>query len=267
MPDQVRVMKRNGTEHVAKLIGLVRVSTGKQEESGLGLQAQRDAIERLRSVNNHDIIRVYEEVESGKHNDIRNRPRLREAVNHARRSGAILAIAKIDRMVRSTQVMTYLKNSGIKFIACDNPYANELTIDILVAVAANEARQISTRTKDALAAYRSHKMVSKRIKLLYPDGVPPEIVEDTAGKLGASLAQCRNLTPEARQKGAKASVSARKVKAVEAYADLAPFMLELRAEGLSLLAIAGRLTDEGHTTRTGKAWNPEQVRRVLKAIG
>ena len=98
--------------------------------------------------------------------------------------------------------MAYLKKLGVQFVACDNPHANELTIDILVAVAADEGRRISLRTRDALRAYRDGRRVSKRIRAMHPDGVPPEIVAATAGKLGAALPQCRNLTDEARAAGA-----------------------------------------------------------------
>src|SRR5262249_57245518 len=94
-------------------------------------------------------------VESGKHHDIASRPRLMAAVEHALELDATLVIAKLDRLVRSTSVMQYLKDRRVKFVACDNPHANELTIDILVAVAANEARMISQRTRDALRAYRA----------------------------------------------------------------------------------------------------------------
>jgi DNA invertase Pin-like site-specific DNA recombinase len=165
--------------------------------------------------------------------------------------------------VRSTVIGAYLKTSGVRFVACDNPYANELTIDILVAVAADEARRISTRTKEALAAYKIHGRVSKRIKLMYPHGVPVAIAEATAGKLGASLPQCRNLTPEGRNKGLARSANIRRAKAVEAYADLAEYMQELRSEGLTHLAIAEKLNEDGHTTRRGRPWNPTQVMRVL----
>lgn len=246
-----------------KMIGLVRVSTGKQGESGLGLEAQQATIEAYRSQHNGLLIKSYVEIESGTHDDIGDRPQLRAAVAHARRSGARLVIAKIDRLVRSTVIAAYLKTSGVQFIACDNPYANELTIDILVAVAADEARRISTRTKEALGAYRASGRVSKRIKLLYPDGVPPEIVEATAGKLGASLPQCRSLTPDGRARGQARSAKVRAAAAAEAYSDLAEYMHELRSEGRPLRAIADRLNADGHTTRRGRPWNPVQVKRVL----
>jgi DNA invertase Pin-like site-specific DNA recombinase len=250
-----------------KLVGLVRVSTDRQGESGLGLEAQNAAVEALRASIGGTLLKTYEEIESGTHDDVQARPELLKAVAHAKRTGATLVIAKIDRLVRSTVVMAYLKTSKVKFVACDNPFANELTIDILVAVAADEGRRISTRTKEALRAYKAGGRVSKRIRLLYPDGVPTGIVEATAGKLGASLPQCRNLTAAARAKGIAKSAVIRKAQAIDAYTDLAPFIRELRDEMLTLQAIADRLNAEGHTTRRGKPWNKVQVNRVLDRAG
>ncbi len=83
-----------------KLIGLVRVSTDKQGESGLGLEAQHAAIEAYRSMVGGEIIRTYIEVESGMHDDVNGRPQLRAAAGHAAFARARLVIAKIDRLVR-----------------------------------------------------------------------------------------------------------------------------------------------------------------------
>jgi DNA invertase Pin-like site-specific DNA recombinase len=249
-----------------KFIGLRRVSTGQQAESGLGLEARVAAIEAYRKQHSGVLIKTYTEVESGGHDSIEERPQLRAAVADARRSGATLVIAKIDRLVRSVVVGGYLKTSGVKFVACDNPYANELTIDILVAVAADERRRISARTREALAAYKAGRRVSKRIKLMYPEGVPAKVVTATAGKLGASLPQCRNLTAEGRTRGLARSARVRSARAVEVYADLAEHIQELRRRGLKLREIAKQLAEDGHTTRRGKPWNPTQVKRVLDRL-
>jgi DNA invertase Pin-like site-specific DNA recombinase len=251
---------------LVKLIGLIRVSTPRQGESGLGLEAQKFAIETYRRQVNGVLIKTYVEIESGTHDNIEDRPQFRAAVAHARRSGAVLVIAKMDRLVRSVVIGSYLKTSCIKFVACDNPYANELTIDILVAVAANEARQISTRTKEALATYKRENRISKRTTEFYRlqgRDVPASVVKATAGKLGGSLPQCRNLTPEGRVRGVARSAKVRTARAVEAYADLSEYMQELRSQGLTLLAIAEKLDEDGHTTRTGRAWNAVQVMRIL----
>ena len=212
-----------------KLIGLVRVSTERQGESGLGLEAQTAAIERYRASVNGVLLRTYTEIESGTHNDIDSRPKLKAAVADANLARARLVIAKFDRLVRSTVIMAYLKSSCKQFVACDNPYANELTIDILAAVAASEARSISTRTREALSAYKAGMRVSKRYHALYPSGVPADVAAATAGKLGASLPQCRNLTDDARRKGAAASSAKRSRAAKHAYDHLIDAMREFRA--------------------------------------
>jgi DNA invertase Pin-like site-specific DNA recombinase len=246
-----------------KLVGLVRVSTGQQAESGLGLDAQRAAIEGYRSMVGGVLVRAYTEVESGMHDDIGGRPQLRAAVADAKRTRARLVIAKLDRLVRSTSVMAYLKRSGVQFVACDNPHANELTIDILVAVAADEGRRISQRTRDALQAYRDGQRVSRRVRAMYPDGVPADVAEATAGKLGAELPQCRNLKGDAQRLGTVAAAEARRRRAAEAYDDLVPTMLQLRQDGLSLQAIADRLEELGHRTRGDRPWYRGQVKRLL----
>jgi DNA invertase Pin-like site-specific DNA recombinase len=99
------------------LVGLVRVSTDRQGESGLGLGAQEAAIEAYRAATGGTLLKTYVEVESGMHDDVESRPQLRAAVAHARRADAVLIIAKIDRMVRSTVVMAYLKTSKVRFVA------------------------------------------------------------------------------------------------------------------------------------------------------
>jgi DNA invertase Pin-like site-specific DNA recombinase len=253
-------------DHRPKLIGLVRVSTGKQEESGLGLDAQRAAIEEYRQKVGGVLLRTYTEVESGTHDEIDSRPQLKAAVSDTLMTRGRLVFAKLDRLVRSISVMAYLDRSRVQFVACDNPDANDLTVHILAIVAENEAKQISARTKASLAAYKAGKRVSKRIRALYPDGVPPEIIEATAGKLGAELPQCRNLRGDAQKLGTVAAAAARSREAREAYRHLEPVMRQLRADGLSLEAIAVRLNELGHRTRNGCAWNPGQVGRVLGRI-
>jgi DNA invertase Pin-like site-specific DNA recombinase len=255
-----------GSEKAEPLVGLIRVSTQKQGESGLGLDAQEADIEGLRHRVGGRLLRTYTEIESGKYDDINERPQLKAAVAHAKRSNATLVIGKLDRLVRSIPMLAYLKTSGVKFVACDNPNANEVMVDILVSIAANERRQISQRTKDALKAYKEGGRVSKRIKAIYADRgeeVPADVVEATAGKLGASLPQCRNLTEAGRVKGLGRSAAVRKAAAVAAFTDLVPFMQELRTEGLSLHAIAERLNADGQSTRRGSTWSATQVKRVL----
>jgi DNA invertase Pin-like site-specific DNA recombinase len=181
---------------------------------------------------------MYTEVESGK---LASRPELLKALAHARRSKATLVVAKLDRLARNVAFLSALMESNVSFIACDQPQANRLTLHILAAVAEAEAKAISERTKAALAAYKAR-----------------------GGKLGAELPQCRNLTAEARAKGIRMAGDASRKAATEAYSDLIPTVQAMKAEGLSLRAIAERLNAEGHTTRRGKPWNQVQVARVLE---
>ncbi|MGZ3509752.1 MAG: recombinase family protein [Vulcanimicrobiaceae bacterium] len=183
---------------------------------------------------------TYTEVETGKKHNLDKRPGLRKAIAYAKRSRAILVVAKLDRLLRSIAVLSMLQTSGVEFICCDNPHANRLTIQILAAVAEDEARRISERTKVALAAYKAR-----------------------GGKLGASLVQCRNLSDEARRKGAARAGATHTRNATEAYADIVEHIRERRAAGASLRDIARDLNASGHTTRRGKAWNAMQVSRVL----
>lgn len=220
------------------IVGYQRVSTQKQGESGLGLESQEATIRTFATQRNAAVIGMYTEVESGKRSD---RPELARALAHARRSKATLVVGKLDRLSRNVAFLAALMESKVDFICCDNPHANKLTIHILAAVAEDEAKRISKRTKDALAAYKAR-----------------------GGKLGAELPQCRKLTMEARLKGSRKASEVRTKVAREAYTDLLPSVEGLRGEGLSLREIAGKLNAEGHTTRRGRPWNPVQVARVLQ---
>jgi DNA invertase Pin-like site-specific DNA recombinase len=223
---------------MAAIIGYLRVSTKSQGESGLGLEAQRSAVEGYAKHTDASVIAWYTEVESGK---IANRPELAKALAHARRSKATLVVAKLDRLARNVAFLSALMDSTVPFVACDNPHANRLTLHILAAVAEAEARAISDRTKAALAAYRAR-----------------------GGRLGAELPQCRNLTLEGAALGRQRSVVARANAMIDAYADLVQMVAGLRAAGLALYAIALELNKQGHTTRYGKSWNAVQVFRVLR---
>src|SRR6516225_4047561 len=208
------------------IIGYQRVSTRKQGESGLGLEAQEAVIRAYAGQKGEAVIGMYTEVESGRHSD---RQQLARALAHARRSRATLVVAKLDRLSRNVAFLSALLESKADFLACDNPHANKLTIHLLAAVAEHEAEMIAARTKVALAAYKAR-----------------------GGKLGAELPQCRNLTPEAVAKGRQRSREVRATAAREAYVDLRPVMMELREAGRSLQGIADELNQQGHTTRRGR---------------
>lgn len=251
------------------LIGLVRVSTEKQADSGLGLDAQLAAIERYRCDVGGELMGTYTEVESGKHNDINRRPKMREAAEHAVEVGATLVIGKLDRLVRSVSVLQYLRDMGVNFVACDNRHANKLTVNILVAVAENEAEMISTRTKDALRAYREGRRVSKRLRAAHPGGVPPAIAAELGGKLGASLPQCRNLTDAGRAAGRARSIESRAARARKSAEAIGRIIAAIRAEDpyVSMEEIARKLNARNRKTPRGKAWTGKQVARALERAG
>src|SRR5439155_1757291 len=193
---------------MAGFIGYMRVSTKGQGESGLGLEAQRAALESYVRQTKGTLLVVYTEVESGKRAD---RPELAKALAHAKRSKATLCVAKLDRLSRNVEFLAGVMNSGCEFAAADMPSANRFMLHVMAAVAEHEVKAISERTKAALAAYKAR-----------------------GGKLGAELPQCRNLDDEARRKGARRAGEAVAKAAVEAYADLLPSMSDMRAKGSTL---------------------------------
>ena len=222
------------------LIPYYRVSTRRQARSGLGLEAQQAAVQDYQSREGATVLSAYTEVETGKRAD---RPELAKALAHARRAKATLVVAKLDRLARNVAFTSALLEAGVEFICCDNPHANRLTIHILAAVAEDEARRISDRTKAALAAAKRR-------------GV----------KLGAARPESRNLTDSARRKGTEAAAKVVQEQADEAYADLRDFLADLRP-ALSYQQIAHVLNLRGERTRRGKAWSDVAVRRACRRLG
>lgn len=220
-----------------KLIAYYRVSTAKQGASGLGLEGQEAAVAEYTRATGGIVLRVYQEVETGKRSD---RPELAKALSDCKRSKAMLVIAKLDRLARNVNFLSGLMEAGVKFVCCDMPSANRLTLHIMAAVAEDEAKRISERTKAALAAYKAR-----------------------GGVLGAARLGAYRLKGGANATAARRAGEVAKALAANAYADLRPKLAELRQRGLSLRRIAGRLNDEGHTTRRGQPWNGVQVARVL----
>src|SRR5205809_3313536 len=105
------------------LIGYIRVSTDKQGQSGLGLEAQTEAIRVYAEREGAPIVKMYREVETGKSAD---RPEFARARAHAKRIGARLVVAKLDRLARNIAFTSMLMESGVDFVCCDNPHANRL---------------------------------------------------------------------------------------------------------------------------------------------
>jgi DNA invertase Pin-like site-specific DNA recombinase len=145
-----------------KFVGYLRVSTEKQGRSGLGLEAQRKAVEDYLHGGRWQLLAEYVEIESGKRSD---RPELKKAITHAKATGATLVIAKLDRLSRNVAFISNLMEGGVEFVAADIPMANRLTVHVLAAVAEHEREMISQRTTAALAAAKA-----RGIKLGNPNG-------------------------------------------------------------------------------------------------
>jgi DNA invertase Pin-like site-specific DNA recombinase len=142
--------------HRGKFVAYYRVSTDRQGESGLGLEAQQKAVRDYLNGGSWQLIAEHVEVESGKNAD---RPELAKAIEACRRNRAKLVIAKLDRLSGNLAFTATLMDSGVEFVAADNPHANKLTIHILAAAAEHEREQISARTKAALAAAKARGTV------------------------------------------------------------------------------------------------------------
>lgn len=224
-----------------KWVAYYRVSTDKQGKSGLGLQAQRAAVETYLNGGDWKLVKAFTEVESGKRSD---RPQLQAALDACRMFGAKLVIAKLDRLSRDAHFLLGLEKAGVDFVAADMPNANRLTIGIMAMVADEERRMISARTTAALQAAKARgvKLGGHRT--------------DAAGKPMA-------LTLDAIAKGREAIAKRADAKA----SDIAPAIRELQAAGItSLTAIAAGLNDQGVLSPRGGQWQAVQVSRVLARL-
>jgi DNA invertase Pin-like site-specific DNA recombinase len=139
-------------KHYGKFVSYLRVSTKRQGESGLGLEAQRAAVETWLG-GRWQLVEEFVEVESGKRAD--NHPALARAFEACKAFNAKLVIAKLDRLSRDAHFLLGLEKAGVEFIAVDMPHANRLTVGIMALVAEQEREAISQRTKAALAAARA----------------------------------------------------------------------------------------------------------------
>lgn len=225
-----------------RFVAYYRVSTAKQGQSGLGLEAQQAAVQSFVTREGAQLVApAFIEVESG---TVSVRPELIKAIAHARRNKAKLLVAKMDRLSRNVAFLAQLMESGVDFVACDNPNANKLTIHILAAVAEEEARAISARTTVALQAAKARGVALGSARPGHWDG-----------------------REELRAKGLKkaivAAAQAKKAQHLEAVGDLLPELVALKESGLSLRAIATEMTSRGTTTSTGKPWNQMAVKRAL----
>ncbi|WP_336979703.1 recombinase family protein [Altererythrobacter fulvus] len=224
---------------MCRVVAYYRVSTEGQGRSGLGLEAQREAVSSLCSSRGWQMVAEFTEVESGKRSD---RPELQAAMHRAKVTGATLVVAKLDRLSRSVAFLSALQDSGGRFLAADMPEANELTVHIMAAVAQAERKAISRRTIEALAAAKA-----RGTRLGNPNGA-------------AALRRAA--------KGNVAAIEAVKAGAAERATDLAPVIADIQAAGAtSLQAIASELNVRGIVTPRGGKWHPSSVRNLLARLG
>ena len=213
-----------------RYVAYFRVSTARQGQSGLGLEAQQAAVRNFVGAE-ACIVAEFIEIESGRKN---SRPQLQAAITQAKQQQGILLVAKLDRLARNVAFLATLMESHVRFKAVDLPAADEFTLHILAAVAQKEATAISTRTRDALAAKKARG---------FQLGTPANLTAEARTKALESL--CRNAQTNLNNRQA---------------AQLAAL---LRATGVSLRDIAARLNESGYQTRRGKAFHPMGVKRLL----
>jgi DNA invertase Pin-like site-specific DNA recombinase len=209
-----------------RFVAYYRVSTDRPGKSGLGLEAQRDAVAAHLAAVGGELQAEFVEVESGKRND---RPQLAAAIAAANKSKATLILAKLDRLARNVHFISGLLESGVDFIAAVNPHANKLMVHMLAAFAEHEREQISQRTKDALVAAKAR-----------------------GTRLGPN--------------GADRLAPAYRAQAIERARELAPLLGEWKRAGMSARAMAAELTGRGIPTPNGGQWHAQTVIRMVHRI-
>ena len=217
-----------------RFVAYYRVSTDNQGRSGLGLEAQRAAVGAHVAGAHGDVTAEFVEVESGRKRD---RPQLALALAAARTHRAVLVIAKLDRLARNVHFVSGLMESGVEFIAADMPTVNRLTVHMLAAVAEEETRMISARTKAALATAKARGVVLANPNLRA--GSPEQARAANAVRTGRARARAADVLPLIEQ--------------------------ALRAGAQTLRQVADALAARGVPTppRHGANWQPVQVARVM----
>lgn len=210
-----------------KYVAYYRVSTDRQGQSGLGLEAQRQSVSQF--LGNSELVSEFTEVESGRKND---RPQLAQAMALAKRTKSTLVIAKLDRLARNVHFISGLLESGVPFVCADMPEADRTFLQMSAVFAEWEARKISERTKAALQAAKAR-------------GV----------KLGSP----------AQAKASEAGNETIKAKAQAFASRILPLIHSIQQSGASnLREIAAELTTRGvQTARGGFQWHPSQVANIL----
>ena len=219
-------------------VAYYRVSTRRQERSGLGLESQQMAVRDFLSSSPGDVVAEFTEIESGRKNE---RPKLIEALRLCRICGATLIVARLDRLSRNVALIAGLMEGGAEFVVADMPEANRFTLHIFAAVAEYEVKLISERTKAAWAAMKAR-------------GWRPAVQ-----LRGSRVSRREDLLP--------AWAALRRRETARAVA-MAPLLRELRDLGKSLHGVAVELTRlEIETPCGGRLWSRESVRRLFAWSG
>ena len=225
------------TPHTGKFVAYYRVSTDKQGISGLGLAAQQDLVNTFLNGGKWSIIGEFTEIESGTRKKLKDRPSLQAALELARKQKATLVVAKLDRLARDVQFISTLLNGKVPFVCADMPEADKTFLQMMAVFAEYEAKRISERTQQALAALKR------------------------SGKVLGSP------TPEI---GSVAGLKVIKQKADDYANKVEPVVNDIiRKSGANTLRdIAAALTARGiQTPRGNVSWNPSQVSNLLKRFG
>jgi DNA invertase Pin-like site-specific DNA recombinase len=216
-------------------IAYYRVSRKVQGVSGLGLSAQKTSVEKYVSTQGGTILKEFTEVETGTNK--RDRIEIHKAIQMAKTADAVLVIAKLDRLARNVSFVSSLMDAGIEFVAVDMPTANHFTIHIFAALAEQEAKLISTRTKQALAELK---------------------------KKGVKLGSPQNLTTDARNKGLIA------IKENAANNDrnrqAQSIICSCKDKGMTYREIADHLNGLNFKTRYGKSFLPSSVHQLYERV-
>ena len=216
-----------------RLVGYVRVSTAKQGHSGLGIEAQKEALERFAATEGFQILHMFVEVETGKGSDaLDRRPQLAAALNEARRQRCYVGVAKLDRLSRDVHFISGLMVHRVPFVVAElGADVDPFILHLFAALAQKERAMISSRTKAALAAAKARGVTLGS----------PEL-------------------PKAR----KNAVTTIKALADQHAANVVPIIREIRRAGAtSLHQIADALNARGITTPRGGQWYASSVRNVL----
>jgi DNA invertase Pin-like site-specific DNA recombinase len=233
-----------------KYVAYYRVSTQKQGASGLGLQAQRNAVSSYLKEGGK-LAGEFTEVESGTRK--KKRVEIYRAIELAKKEKAILVVAKLDRLARDVEFTSALFNGSVEFVCCDNPTANKLTIQILSVIAEHEATVIASRISDALKAKK--EKIKKGI-FTNKDGSEMKPVNGEV-RLGNPLGfgKYQKLGVQKIKENAKNDKA--NIQAMD-------IICSARKEGMTFQQIADKLNKLQYKTRRGKDFNPIQVQRLFK---